>query len=123
MLATFPRKQDADACNTQTNTDCVLLDLTKDAASYGEVLASSKQPTTRNISSGILDAMRAVVTEAQVDLGEIEAVAVGTTHFVNALIERNDEFLDRVAVIRLCGKFTRGTPPFASFPRELRASE
>lgn len=67
--------------------------------------------------------MRAVITEAQVDLNEIEAVAVGTTHFVNALIERNEDFLDRVAVIRLCGKFTRGTPPFASFPRELRASK
>lgn len=101
----------------------MLLDLTKNAASYGEVLASSKQPTTRNISNGIRNAMQAVITEAQVDLREIEAVAVGTTHFVNALVERNDEFLDRVAVIRLCGKFTRGTPPFASFPRELRASE
>lgn len=101
----------------------MLLDLTKNAASYGDVLASSKQPTTRNISNGIRNAMGAVISEAQVELSDIEAVAVGTTHFVNALVERNDEVLDRVAVIRLCGKFTRGTPPFASFPRELRASK
>jgi hypothetical protein len=67
--------------------------------------------------------LRTVIQDSKVDLQDIEAVAVGTTHFVNALVERNDEFLERVAVIRLCGAFTRGSPPFASFPYELRASE
>jgi N-methylhydantoinase A/oxoprolinase/acetone carboxylase beta subunit len=41
-------------------------------------------------------------------------------HFVNALVERNRARLDRVAVIRLCGPFTHGTPPFVGFPLDLK---
>lgn len=101
----------------------MLLDLTKGSAGYGDVLASCKKPTTKDISHGIRESMAAVISDAKVDLHEIEALAVGTTHFVNALVERNANALERVAVIRLCGKFTRGTPPFASFPLELRESK
>ena len=43
-------------------------------------------------------------------------------HFVNALVERNRARLDRVAVIRLCGPFTHGTPPFVGFPLDLKNS-
>ena len=50
----------------------------------------------------------------------MQALSVGTTHFVNALIQRSKAHLERVAVIRLCGSFSRRTPPFASFPYELR---
>ena len=42
-------------------------------------------------------------------------------HFVNALIEKDTSRLDKVAVIRLCGPFTRGCPPFAGFPQDLKA--
>jgi hypothetical protein len=45
---------------------------------------------------------------------------IGTTSFVNSLIERDVTKLERVAVIRLCGVFTRLFAPFVSFPYELR---
>jgi len=56
-----------------------------------------------------------------VDKSRIQAIAIGTTSFVNSLIERNAEKLERVAVIRLCGPYSRLSPPFAGFPYELRA--
>ena len=107
----------------QTNTDCVLLDLTKGKSTFGTVLATTKVPTTSNISLGVVQALRNVVEQAHMNTGDIDAVAMGTTHFVNALVERKVEHLERVSVIRLCGKYTRGTPPFAGFPFELRKSE
>lgn len=49
---------------------------------------------------------------------------IGTTHFVNAVVQRAPS-LRRVAVIRLCGGseegFGRGIPPFIDFPSDLRA--
>lgn len=51
-------------------------------------------------------------------------MVIGTTHFVNAVVQRSPA-LRRVAVIRLCGGseegFGRGIPPFVDFPADLRA--
>ncbi|KAH9918334.1 Hydantoinase/oxoprolinase-domain-containing protein, partial [Amylocystis lapponica] len=101
-----------------TNTDAVLLDLSP-GPRRGQVLASSKQPTTPEVTLGIQDAIQSVIKQAQ-NTAHIQALSIGTTHFVNALVERDPRKLDRVAVIRLCGPFSRGTPPFVGFPRELR---
>lgn len=66
------------------------------------VLASAKSPTTPDVTLGIQSAIKLALEKAgsSVDLTGAEAVNIGTTHFVNALIERNVERLDRVAVIR-----------------------
>lgn len=96
-----------------------MLDLTPGCAR--PVLASYKAPTTPDVALGIQEAIAATLTKAEVDKSHIQAVAIGTTSFVNSLIERDASKLERVAVVRLCGPFSRLCPPFASFPYELRA--
>ena len=101
-----------------TNSDAVILDLTP--ASPSPVLASHKAPTTSDVTLGIQAAIRECLAKADVDKSSIQAVAIGTTSFVNCLLERDVDKLERVAAIRLCGPYSRLTPPFASFPYELR---
>jgi hypothetical protein len=102
-----------------TNTDAVVLDLTPGALSV--VLAATKTPTTPEVTLGIQNATTEVLDLlSEEDRSEIQAMSIGTTHFVNALVQRSEDRLERVAVIRLCGPFSRNTPPFAGFPYELR---
>lgn len=98
-----------------TNTDAVLLDILQG------VIASAKHPTTPDVTRGIQQAIKDVIDQVPNATIDIQSVSIGTTHFVNALIERDPARLDRVAVIRLCGPFSHGTPPFVGFPLDLRA--
>ncbi|KAL4982921.1 hypothetical protein BDW68DRAFT_182082 [Aspergillus falconensis] len=102
-----------------TNTDAVLIAL--DSMS---IVASHKSPTTPDVTTGITNAVRTVIEAASVSLSSIGCVIVGTTHFVNAVVQRSPA-LRRVAVIRLCGGpeegFGRGIPPFIDFPLDLRS--
>ncbi|ORX40324.1 putative hydantoinase [Kockovaella imperatae] len=102
-----------------TNTDAVVLDLAPNAAR--PVLASFKAQTTPDVTLGIRNAVIGCLKKADVDLARIQAVSIGTTSFVNALIERNQSRLQKVGAIRLCGAYSRLTPPFSGFPVELRA--
>ncbi|KAI6168449.1 hydantoinase [Pisolithus thermaeus] len=97
-----------------TNTDAVLLDISQG------VIASAKHPTTPDITRGIQQAVKDVLDQVP-NSTDIQSVSIGTTHFVNALVERDPARLDRVAVIRLCGPFSHGTPPCVGFPLDLRA--
>ncbi|WWC69837.1 uncharacterized protein I206_103780 [Kwoniella pini CBS 10737] len=101
-----------------TNTDAVILDITP--GSSRPVLATHKAPTTADVTSGIQNAIKETLRKADVDKSHIQAVSIGTTSFVNSLIERDASKLEKVAVIRLSGPFSRLAPPFVSFPYELR---
>ncbi|WVW85935.1 hypothetical protein I302_107973 [Kwoniella bestiolae CBS 10118] len=102
-----------------TNTDAAVLDLTPGASQV--VLAAAKTPTTPQVTHGIQKVISTVLKQcSDVSREDVRAVSIGTTHFVNALVQRAEEGLERVAVIRLCGPFSRRTPPFAGFPYELR---
>ncbi|ORY25549.1 putative hydantoinase [Naematelia encephala] len=103
-----------------TNTDAVLLDLTP--GSKKVVLDATKSPTTPEVTHGIQAAVSTVLNRSTttVQRAGIQAVSIGTTHFVNALITRSSEHLERVAVVRLCGPYSQRTPPFIGFPYELR---
>ena len=103
-----------------TNTDSAILDITKaDSASRG-VLASCKTPTTVDLTSGIAKAVEDVLAESKVNKFDVLSVNIGTTRFVNAVIEADERRLSRVAVVRLCGPYTRQVPPFSNFPGRLR---
>ena len=82
-----------------TNTDAVVLD-------GRTVVASTKSPTTEDVTIGI----RAALTEvlADVDPADIDSVFIGTTHFINAIAQARG--LERVALIRLA------TPPQSLLP-------
>ncbi|KAG2357297.1 hydantoinase [Suillus spraguei] len=99
-------------------SDAVLLNLSE-GSRRGQVLASAKHLTTPDVTLGIQNTIESVLAQAE-SKSNIQALCIGTTHFVNALVERDPRRLDRVAVIRLCGPFTHGTPPFVGFPHELR---
>lgn len=103
-----------------TNTDAALLDITASNTPTRGVLASYKASTTPDITSGIESAIREVLTTSAIDQKKVLSVTIGTTHFINALVEADTRRLSRVAVIRLCGPFTRQIPPFSDFPSGLR---
>lgn len=107
-----------------TNTDTAIL--------LGDkVVAKGKRPTTEDKTLGVVDSIQAAIDQLcssggplQVGktefLGSLARVAIGTTHFVNAVKKRDSHDLDRVAVMRLCGCSSRAMPPFSDFPEELK---
>ncbi|EEP81448.1 conserved hypothetical protein [Uncinocarpus reesii 1704] len=102
-----------------TNTDAAILDITASEKQSRGVLASSKTSTTPDVTSGIKSVIENVLQKSAVDTKDILSVAIGTTHFVNAVVEADARRLSKVAVIRLCGPFTRQIPPFTDFPPAL----
>lgn len=90
------------------------------AASPGRgVLASQKVPTTEDTTQGIEQALRAVLDKSGVPASRIGSVTIGTTAFLNAVIQRDRRLLSRVAVIRLSKSFLRDVPPFSGWPKSL----
>jgi len=57
---------------------------------------------------------------ASVEPSSIASVTIGTTHFVNAVVTRDSSRLSRVAVLRLCGPFSKHAPPCIDWPAPLR---
>ncbi|XXG95527.1 hypothetical protein Hte_001791 [Hypoxylon texense] len=101
-----------------TNTDSVLLDISKSSADA--VLASYKAPTTSNVTLSVHASLEALLSKSDAKPTDITALAIGTTHFLNAIIEKDTSRVEKVAVLRLAShSFSRGTPPFADWPRAL----
>lgn len=94
-----------------TNTDAALLDDER-------VVATVKTPTTEDVTSGVREALRRILEAGGPAALTARAVMVGTTHFVNAVVERRD--LERVAVLRLCLPASASVLPFADWPADLR---
>lgn len=93
-----------------TNTDAVLI-------AERRVVASTKQPTSPDVSTGVTAAIGAILADAGVSAGQVSAVMIGTTHFTNALVER--ERLDRVGIIRLASPSGEALPPLTGWPEAL----
>ncbi|KAK1671772.1 hypothetical protein BDP55DRAFT_771552 [Colletotrichum godetiae] len=102
-----------------TNTDAAILDITAADTPGRGVLASHKASTSPDITTGIEAAIRAVIQSSEIDQKRVLSVTIGTTHFINALVEADTRRLSKVAVVRLCGPFTRQIPPFSDFPSGL----
>ncbi len=93
-----------------TNTDAVLMD-------GNSVLTTHKSPTTDDIQSGIVAAIREILRHARCAPEAVRAVMIGTTQFTNAFVERRR--LSRVGVLRLALPSTVDVPPFADWPADL----
>jgi N-methylhydantoinase A/oxoprolinase/acetone carboxylase beta subunit len=78
-----------------------------------KVVATAKTVTSADVFSGMLHAVQQVINDI-----EVTAVMVGTTHFVNALLQRRG--LAKVCTLRLCGPATRAIPPMANWPQDLK---
>jgi N-methylhydantoinase A/oxoprolinase/acetone carboxylase beta subunit len=94
-----------------TNTDAVLLDGDK-------VVFAVKRPTTKDVTSGILDALKALRADPAAR-GPVDAVVIGTTHFINAVVQRRN--LMKVAAIRIGMPASASLPPFCDWPQDLAA--
>ena len=99
-----------------TNTDAVIL-------RKKEVLCSAKVPTTGDVTSGVTEAIGSALQQLPHEyqpnpVQYVARVNIGTTHFVNAVVQRKG--LAKVAVLRLCGPSTVTVPPLCDFPADLK---
>ncbi|HZX04677.1 hydantoinase/oxoprolinase family protein [Kribbella sp.] len=93
-----------------TNTDAVLLDGTA-------VLAANKSATSADVTAGIIDTLDRLQAERSFDPAQVQAVMIGTTHFINALVEARR--LAPTAALRLGLPATASLPPLVDWPERL----
>ncbi|QYU66825.1 hypothetical protein J4558_17910 [Leptolyngbya sp. 15MV] len=93
-----------------TNTDAVLLE-------GDRVLHAVKTPTTADVMTGVRLALAGVAPH--IGAAGVQAVMIGTTHFVNAVVQRRD--LARVGALRIGLPAARSLPPFCDWPEDLAA--
>lgn len=93
-----------------TNTDAVLMDGSR-------TLAGVKHSTSPDVTSGIVAAIEELRADHPFDGSDIEAVMIGTTHFINALVEARR--LAPTAALRLGLPATRALPPLVDWPAAL----
>ncbi|CCH42317.1 hypothetical protein BN7_1861 [Wickerhamomyces ciferrii] len=103
-----------------TNTDCVLLDPTRQSSPDRGIISYAKTSTTPDITSGIFQVIQLVLNKANINTDQVALVTIGTTHFLNAILERDSSRLDKVGIIRLSSNFTKSIPPFSDFPQDLK---
>jgi N-methylhydantoinase A/oxoprolinase/acetone carboxylase beta subunit len=75
-----------------TNTDAVLIE-------DGKVAGAVKAPTSEDVTGGILEALAKLGDTGNLKGKRIDAVMIGTTHFINAVVQRRH--LSKVAALRL----------------------
>lgn len=98
-----------------TNTDAVLIE-------EGKVTGAVKAPTSEDVTTGILDSLRTlgatgVLKESTGALKRIDGVMIGTTHFINAVVQRRH--LTKVGALRLGMPASASLPPFCDWPEDL----
>jgi len=94
-----------------TNTDAVLI-------ADDKVLHSVKCPTTADVTSGILDALRTLRANPTAAV-PVDAVVIGTTHFINAVVQRRH--VHKIGAIRIGMPASASLPPFCDWPADLAA--
>lgn len=96
-----------------TNTDAVLVEGSR-------VLAAVKTSTTEDVSSGIDAVLAALAAAHRFGPADVRAVMIGTTHFINALVE--GRHLAPTAALRLGLPATASLPPLVDWPERLVAA-
>ena len=93
-----------------THTDAVLLE-------GDTILSTTKAMTTADVTSGVMNALHNVLTDANASADSIHAVMIGTTQFTNAVVERRH--LSEVAAIRIALPGGRGLPSMTDWPEDI----
>ncbi len=93
-----------------TNTDAVLIE-------DGKVAGAVKAPTSEDVTGGILEALAKLGASGALKARRIDAVMIGTTHFINAVVQRRH--LSKVAALRLGLPSGATLPPFCDWPKDL----
>lgn len=92
-----------------TNTDAVLID-------GNDIKHAVKAPTSQDVTSGIVDALSQLRAKPSAQ-GEVDAVMIGTTHFINAVVQRRQ--LTPVAALRIGEPISGTLPPFCDWPEDV----
>ncbi len=95
-----------------TNTDAVLIE-------EGRVVCAVKAPTSEDVTTGILDSLKNLGSTGVLGGKRIDGVMIGTTHFINAVVQRRH--LTKVAALRLGLPSGASLPPFCDWPEDLAA--
>ena len=95
-----------------THTDAVIID------EKNELIHAVKVPTTPDVTSGIINALTKVLSEAKIKTDDIIAVMFGTTHIINAIVQRKG--LLRVGILRIGLPATEVIEPMIDWPEDLR---
>jgi N-methylhydantoinase A/oxoprolinase/acetone carboxylase beta subunit len=99
-----------------TNTDAVIIHTGESDLPNRGIRSAFKTPTTPDVTEGIAKAIQGALSQCNVSLSSIAAVMIGTTHFINAVVQADDSSLRRVAVMRICGPYSQENPAFGDFP-------
>ena len=97
-----------------THTDAVILD------EGNNLIHAEKTMTTPDVTSGIINALRLVLEGSGVSRDDIAAVMFGTTHIINAIVQRRN--LGKVGVVRIGLPATEAIEPMLDWPIDLRDS-
>jgi N-methylhydantoinase A/oxoprolinase/acetone carboxylase beta subunit len=92
-----------------TNTDAVLI-------ADKTVIHSVKCATTPDVTSGILDALKTLRANPAAAV-PVDAVVIGTTHFINAVVQRRH--VQKIGAIRIGMPASASLPPFCDWPADL----
>lgn len=95
-----------------TNTDAVLID------EHRNVVCDTKNPTTGDIYSGIVGAIRIILEKSGVDPKDIKQAMLGTTQCTNAIVERKG--LEPIAVLRIGAPATTGILPMTDWQEDIK---
>ena len=95
-----------------THTDSVAVD------EKGNVLAAVKARTTPDVTTGIIESLKKLLGTKAFAVDEVAAVMFGTTHVLNAIIQRRG--LGKVGVIRIGAPATTAIDPMLDWPADLR---
>uniref|UniRef100_A0A0G4I508 Hydantoinase A/oxoprolinase domain-containing protein n=1 Tax=Chromera velia CCMP2878 TaxID=1169474 RepID=A0A0G4I508_9ALVE len=103
-----------------TNCDAMVVPWLSDPSTETRPLSAHKSPASPDVITGVADCVSGAVAKLgpDFDRGSIRCVAVGTTHFLNAVLQRRG--LLPVGVVRLCGLTSHATPPFSGWHPEIR---
>ena len=94
-----------------TNTDAAIME-------DDRVVLSFKATTSTDVTTGVTEALTGVLEKSGLDPKSIDVVALGTTHFTNAVVQRRD--LTPTAAVRLGLPATQALPPMVDWPDDLR---
>ena len=94
-----------------TNTDAVIID------EKSNVIADIKSPTSDDIYSGIVGALRNVLDVSGVDKSKIGQAMLGTTQCTNAIVERKN--LARIGILRIGAPATLGIQPMVDWADDI----
>jgi N-methylhydantoinase A/oxoprolinase/acetone carboxylase beta subunit len=80
-------------------------------------LGGAKRSTSTDILTGVENAIKAALIEAKTASTRVDVLIIGTTHFVNALIQRTK--LAQTGLIRMCLPSGSSILPFSDWPKSL----